>query len=159
MKLRELLEEWGMTSLKINLGILQSEWKPNDYDKIASWEMYIELLTRITTQPLPESNGDEATALASIHSLFATTRNILKEHGRYGQEFTKLAIIVLNQIIRPFTTKWHSLSYQGVFDEFEQCNIFRDELQTLQVELQKYSRLLASIAGVEDLTGIEIQEG
>ena len=155
MKWIELLDKWGLSSLKVNLGILQSEWKPNDHDKTAAWEMYVELLTRITTQPLPKDDGDEATALSSTYSLFSITREILKEHGRHGREFSRLAVIVLNQIIRPFTAKWHRLSTQGAFETEELCTVFREDLEALQVQLTAYSRLLASVAGVEDLTDLE----
>ena len=34
-------------------------------------------------------------------------------------------------------------------------NKFREELKDLQIELQRYNRLLADIAGVEDLTDLE----
>jgi hypothetical protein len=46
------------------------EWEPQDKDKNAAWELYIELLTRITTQPLAQTHGDEEMALKSIHTIF-----------------------------------------------------------------------------------------
>jgi len=70
MKWQEWLEKWSMTSLKIKTPFLESEWSPKDKDKDASWELYIELLTRIATQPLPQDHGDEKTALESVHKLF-----------------------------------------------------------------------------------------
>jgi hypothetical protein len=63
--------------------------------------LYIELLTRISTQYLQPVHGDEKTALDSIHNLFSLTREILKSHGRDCQEFAKIAIPILNQIVRP----------------------------------------------------------
>ena len=42
------------------------------------WELYIEMLTRITCRPLPSDHGDEATALESIHTLFGLTRETIK---------------------------------------------------------------------------------
>jgi len=51
MKWKKWLENWDMTSLKISLPFMEMEWNPQDEDKTAAWEMYIELLTRITTQP------------------------------------------------------------------------------------------------------------
>jgi len=57
-----------MTSLKINALFLEMEWQPQDPDKNAAWEMYIKLLTRITTQPLAMHHGDKKTALTSIYS-------------------------------------------------------------------------------------------
>ena len=102
MKWRKWLENWDMTSLKINLKFLEMEWKPNDEDAAAAWELYVELLTRITTQPLDIAHGDKKTALDSIYSLFATTRQVLKNNTRHCTEFSKIAIVVLNQVIRPF---------------------------------------------------------
>ena len=85
------------------------EWKPQDADKDAAWELYVELLTRITTQALPVDQGTEETALASIHSLFKTTRDILKSHGRQCIAFSKVAVVVLNQVIRPFTAALYQI--------------------------------------------------
>jgi len=59
MKLKEWLEPWSMTSLKINTHFLEMEWKPQDEDMDAAWELYVELLTRITTQYLSPEHGDE----------------------------------------------------------------------------------------------------
>ena len=117
--------------------------------------MYIELLTRITTQPLDEKHGDEKTALESVYALFAITRQVLKNNTRNCTEFTKIAIIVLNQVIRPFTAKWHRLSLEGAFSDVEQKKEFRNELTQLQSLLRKYTKMLADMAGVEDLTTLE----
>lgn len=152
MKWKDLLENWGMTSLKLKAGFLETEWKPTDPDKDAAWDLYVELLTRITTRPLPDQHGIEKTALESVHSLFPTTRAILKSRGRQCVEFTKLAIVVLNQIIRPFTSKWHRISISEGFSDPETCLEFRRELETLQGQLVIYAIALADIAGVEDLT-------
>ena len=110
MKWSKWLEQWDMTSLKIKTPFLDMEWKPQDEDKAAAWELYIELLTRITTQNLHIEHGDEMTALTSIHSIFSITRDVMKNNGRHCIEFTKIAIVVLNQVVRPFTAKWHGLS-------------------------------------------------
>lgn len=155
MKLRELLDKWSMTSLKINAHFLEMEFAPSDYDKNAAWELYIELLTRIATQHLDPSHGDEETAIDSIHSLFALTREVIKRQGRHCIEFTKIAVVILNQVIRPFTAKWHGLSVQGAFTEEAQCKAFREELSQLQGSLRQYTKMLADMAGVEDLTELE----
>ena len=158
MNFSNWLEKWGMESLKITPPFLQMEWTPKEADKNAAWALYIELLTRITTQPLPIEHGDEKTALDSVYSLFATTREIIREHGPDCINFTKIAIVVLNQVIRPFTTKWHRKSIAGNFENETERTIFRDELAALQEELRKYSRMLADIAEVEDLTDLEDTE-
>lgn len=155
MKWRKWLENWDMTSLKINLRFLEMEWSPQEADKNAAWELYIEMLTRIATQYLEPEEGDEATALESIHKLFELTRNIIKTYGRECFEFTKIAIVVLNQIIRPFTAKWHRELISGSFADAEECKLFRTDLEVLQKELRKYTKMLADMASVEDLTELE----
>jgi hypothetical protein len=62
---------------------------------------------------------------------------------------------VLNQIIRPFTAKWHCLSLAGAFEEPVRCREFRAELAQLQPKLRDYTRALAAMAEVEDLTVLE----
>ena len=155
MKWKKWLENWDMTSLKINAHFLEMEWEPHEPDKDAAWEMYIELITRITTQSLPQEKGDEQAALESIYSLFPLTRDILKKYGRDAQEFAKLAIVVLNQIIRPFTAKWHKLALNEAFENEEQRKEFRKELEDLQNKLAIYTKMLADMAGAGDLNDFE----
>ena len=155
MKWKKWLENWDMTSLKVKTPFLNMEFKPQEADKAAAWDLYVELLTRITTQPLPKEHGDEQTALNSVFALFGLTRDVLKKHGRDAEEFSKIAIVVLNQVIRPFTAKWHKYSLEGAFNDKEKCNEFRDELEQLQHLLVLYTRMLSDMAGVEDLTKLE----
>jgi len=159
MKLNKWLENWDMTQLKIKLPFLEAEWEVQEKDKDAAWELYVELLTRIATQPLPTERGDEQTALESIHTLFSLTRSTIKNHGRDCINFTKIAVVVLNQIVRPFTAKWHRLSVAGAFKDTEKCQEFRKELEALQVNLRQYTKMLADMAGVEDLTELEERNG
>ena len=141
--------------MQITTPFAKMEFQPKDPDKTAAWEMYIELLTRITTQSLNQDGGDEATALTSVYSLFGTTREIIRRNGRGCQEFTKIAIVVLNQLVRPFTAQWHKKFIEGVFADPDQCRAFRTELEHLQAKLRIYTRMLADMAGVEDLTSLE----
>ena len=155
MKWINWLEKWNMTSVKIKTPFLEMDWEPTEPDKEAAWELYIELLTRITTQPLNVEHGDEKSALDSVYVIFGITRSIIKSHGRECIEFTKIAIVVLNQIIRPFTAKWHKIFLENGFLDLEISKSFRDELSQLQSILHTYSRMLADMAGVEDLTELE----
>lgn len=155
MKWNEWLEKWSMKSLKIKTSFLEMEWAPNDVDKYAAWELYIELLTRITTQELPIETGDEAAALESVYKIFQITREIIKKHGYNCNEFSKIAIVVLNQIIRPFTSKWHKQKILKAFENQIQCGLFRKELFELQSKLRIYTKMLADMIDVEDLTDLE----
>lgn len=155
MKRRDFLEKWGLSNLRINVGFLSGDFAPKDPDRLAAWELYVELLTRITNQYLAPEEGDEKTALDSVHDIFPLTREILRRHGSGSGEFAKLAIPVLNQVIRPFTAKWHHLSLEGAFSDPERCAEFRVELAVLQPTLRGYTRALAAMADVEDLTDLE----
>ena len=153
--LKDFLKKFNMDSLSIDAGFLKATISFKDADKSAAWEMYIELLTRVSTQHLEPSHGDEKTALTSIFSLFNITRDVIKRNGKECIEFTKIAIVVLNQVIRPFTAKWHKLSLEGAFTEVEKCKLFRQELSELQHNLGNYTTMLAEMAAVEDLTKFE----
>lgn len=158
MKRRDFLAKWGLSSLKITAGFIEGEFAPNDPDREAAWELYVELLTRVTSQSLPLETGDELAALDSVYAIFPVTREILRRRGSGCEEFAKLAIPVLNQIIRPFTAKWHRLSLAGAFRNKARSKEFRNGLAVLQPLLIAYTRALADMAGVEDLTGLEATE-
>lgn len=154
---QDWLEKWKISSLKLSAGFMEVEINPAKSDRDAAWELYIELLTRVTTQRLQPEDGDEKTALDSVYSLFSITRSTIKHYGRDCFEFTKLAIVVLNQVIRPFTAKWHRISIEGGFDDEATCLQFREELARLQFFIRCYTQALADMAGVEDLTSLEDQ--
>jgi hypothetical protein len=155
MKRRDFLAKWGLSKLKINVKFLEAEFDPHDPDREAAWDLYVELLTRITTQYLPPEDGDEKAALDSVYAIFPLTREILRRRGSGCGEFAKLAIPVLNQVIRPFTAKWHRLSLSGAFKNKARCEEFRNELVALQAYLRSYTTALAAMAAVEDLTWLE----
>ncbi|MBF0235236.1 MAG: hypothetical protein HQK65_19710 [Desulfamplus sp.] len=157
MKFKHLFENWNLTGLKIKTSFLEMEWKPQAADKDAAWELYVELLTRVTTQALEPEEGTEEAALSSIHSLFKTTREVLKHHGRECVEFSKVAVIILNQVVRPFTSKWHQRIENGTLND-EACQEFRANLLVLQERLISYTHMLSEIAGVEDITSLESEE-
>ena len=155
MQLGELFRRFHLEKVRLNLAVMATEVSFKDADKDAAWELYIEMLTRIVTQPLPSEAGDELTALDSVYSLFSITRQILRQHGRGTVNFSKVAVPVLNQVVRPFTAKWHKESLASAFSHESKRKEFREELEALQEELRNYNRVLAEIAGVEDLTDLE----
>ena len=155
VNLAKLFKKYRLEKVKINLLLGSAEITFGEADKDAAWELYVEMLTRIVTQPLPSEDGDEKTALDSVYSLFPTTRNILRRHGRNTIQFSKFAIPVLNQIVRPFTAKWHRESLSDAFTNNAKKKEFRKDLENLQVQLRNYNHMLADIASVEDLTDLE----
>jgi len=95
MKLGDWFGLWGLGKIKLNIGFAEAEFELKPDDRAAAWDLYVEMLPRIVTQPLPDEDGDEKTALESVHTLFKTTRDILKARGAHCVEFTKVAIVVL----------------------------------------------------------------
>lgn len=154
MKIKDMLQKWNLTGLKIKNTFMEMDWEPKDADRNAAWELYVELLTRVTTQALSMDEDTEEAALSSIYSLFDTTRNILKRHGRDCIAFSIVAIVILNQVIRPFTAEWYPV-FQTTTVAPDQRKAFRAELRKLQKKLICYSHMLAEIAEVKDITELE----
>lgn len=119
--------------------------------------LFIELSTRVTTQPLHNTQGSERTALESIYKLFDITREILKEYGREAESFSMLSICMLNLCLRPFTTKWHQI-FNNEFLNDDDKNTFRSELKELQVKMLAFTALLARMSEVNDISYIKIDE-
>ena len=155
MNLKEMFNSFKLERVRLHAGMASVELSFQQADRNAAWDLYVEMLTRIVTQHLPLESGDEQAALESVHTLFDTTRQILHTHGRDTIEFSKIAIPVLNQIVRPFTTKWHRESLSGTFGDKDKSVQFRKELEELLHDMRRYNRMLADIAKVEDLTDLE----
>jgi uncharacterized membrane protein YeaQ/YmgE (transglycosylase-associated protein family) len=133
----------------------------NDARQVA-WKLYVETVTRTSTQPLADEEGFIRESLTSLYGLFATTRDILKASrpsvpvsGR--QTVEHLAVTMLNRQLRPFLSKWHPQ-----LREFEKAHpdgpesawpgnaACRAELRTVQAGLVVYALGFADLAGVRD---------
>jgi hypothetical protein len=57
-------------------------WCPGDEDRKAAWELYAEMRTRISTQPLHYRAGVEPTTLESIVQIFRITRELLRKYHK-----------------------------------------------------------------------------
>ena len=156
-----------LSKVKIGLpwGIGEVEFEPNDAQRTAAWKLYVELMTRISIQPLGESEGFLREALSSLHQLFGVTRDILKEAGpdvgAAKNSVGGIAMIVLNNALRPVLSKWHPLLEDwenkraaGVSQiaherDWPDGKQLRVQLDALRGELSKYADGLAQIAGVD----------
>lgn len=151
MKWRDVLAEWGVNKLQLKLGFLEMEFGPQDADRNAAWELYVELATRISTQPLPAGQGTDKQALASLYSLFQTTRDIMKRHGPSAKNFSRIGIAVLNRVLRPFLTLWHAEFDTGRPLDEATSKEFRRQLEGMRLDMLELARVLAVIADVEEL--------
>ncbi|MBK8759005.1 MAG: hypothetical protein IPM03_00895 [Sulfuritalea sp.] len=151
----EWLRKRDMASLRLGDRFLAMEWRPRDEDKLAAWQLYVELLTRTAARPPDKDFSDEKADLESINSIIEITRQILRPLSRDSMEFAKIAILALNQVVRPFTAKWNRRSVEGAFAGSDSRRSFGEELSALTATLRKIARMLADMAGVDDLTALE----
>ena len=157
---------WNKVSLGLPFGLGNVEFVRNETQVRAAWSLYVELVTRIAVQTLSQDEGLYREALNSLYSLFATTREILKEAGPSVGASQKsvggLAIAVLNKGLRPFLAEWHPRlqDWEGqrlsaVSPKVHELNWsevanFQAELTELRENLIVYAKALAKIAGVEE---------
>lgn len=159
-------------NLKIpGIGGIQGTWEPDKAEKEAAWEMYVELITRISIVELKKDEGVLREALSSLHSLFDTTRNIMRKygpsiaklHGKGDISFGSIAITILNGEIRPFLAKWHPLllDYEDTRSEtisvveheknWDKSQDLRQELNEVREVLVEYANLLAEVSEVPNI--------
>jgi hypothetical protein len=153
------------------VGSIAGVWKPDDKERLAAWELYIELVTRAPVAEVNIGGGLLRESLTSLYSIFNTTRDILRRHGPGiaqikhdgNLSFGYLAINILNFVLRPILAKWHPLllSHENmrnqaisVFEHeqaWEQASDLRSQLTSARDILVAYSELLAQVAGVPSL--------
>ena len=133
----------------------------NDARQVA-WKLYVEAVTRISTQPLGDEDGYIREALTSLYGLFATTRDTLKSSrpsvpvsGRKTVEY--LTVTMLNHQLRPFLSKWHPQLREfekacpdGPESAWPDNAACRAELYTVQANLFDYALGFADLAGVRE---------
>ncbi|KNB52500.1 hypothetical protein AC230_11100 [Streptomyces caatingaensis] len=84
---------------------------PSPVERSAAFDLQVELVTRVGVQPLDPEAGSLREALTSLHSLFATTREVL--HRVAGESppplvLPRIALDLTNQHLRPFLALWHA---------------------------------------------------
>ncbi|MFF2432225.1 hypothetical protein [Streptomyces mirabilis] len=155
------------------LGEIGGEWEPDDAEQQAAWELYVELVTRVSVVPLREDEGSAREALTSMYVLFAIVRDILKRYGpgvappgaSNQVSFGILAITVLNRAVRPVLSKWHprltaweSSSPAGRSaveheNTWQEIGALRTDLDSLRLVLLELAQVLGEVAGAADLIG------
>lgn len=144
------LEEIEIQGLKFSTGGAQRR---------VAWRLFVEITTRISTQPMDENEGDDGVALASLYSLFQFTRKTVSEmeitQNATGETIETYALDMLNSDLRPFLSKWHPR--WDVFavgkkpsTEWPEHRDFREALQALQNKIEGRARGLAQIAGIKN---------
>jgi hypothetical protein len=162
-----------LKNVKVNLtlpfiGSVEGIWEPDENERNAAWELYVELITRISVVELKPDEGLLREAISSLYSLFATTRDILKKYGASvarpkGENtisFGYLSVAILNTVLRPVLSKWHPLllDYENRRAEnistiehekkWEKSEELRKNLNDVRFVLIEYADLLARVADV-----------
>lgn len=169
----EMVRAPKSVDVKLNLRVLEisGTWEPNDAERRAAWELYVELVTRISVVPLREDDGLLREALSSLYSLFTTTREVLRKYGpevaepkKNGQyNFGYVAVAMLNYSIRPLLASWHPAledwetgrpadrSRRDHEQAWSRANELRTALRDARGILVAYADTLASACGVPSL--------
>ncbi len=162
-----------LMQVKVKLPWVEGTWMLDGDQCKASWELYVELITRIAVEPLREEEGVIREALTSLYDVFRYTRNILREYGpgvarplgKGNLSFGIIAVDVLNGLLRPFLAKWHPKLLDHENDPKKPSNIsnvqwerqwtynraLREELAQVQNSMRQYASLLANVAAVPNL--------
>lgn len=156
----------------INLPFIKVEgmWEPNEDEQRAAWEMYVELVTRISVVKLEHDEGLLREALSSLYTLFDTTRKILRQYGpsvarptEGNISFGYIAVAILNTVIRPVLAKWHPLllDYEGTKKDgvslleheklWDKHDELRQDLDKVREKLIEYVNALSKVASVPPL--------
>jgi len=141
----------------------------NDDARQVAWKLYVEVVTRIAIQPLPDDSGLLREAMTSLYGLFATTRQTLTDSRPSvvdsGPTVEHLAVTMLNRELRPFLSLWHPKLQAFETDrpgapesEWPDNDACRLQLRELQQRLREYALGYARLAGVREaarMIGVE----
>jgi hypothetical protein len=153
------------------VGEVSGTWEPDDAEREAAWELYVELVTRAAVVGLGPGQGLLREALSSMYALFGITRSILRRHGpalapkekEHSLSFGYLAVTVLNGVLRPVLARWHPdlLAYESgrpsALDPVEherawpRADELRAELEQTRAVLIEFAATLGEVAGVASL--------
>jgi hypothetical protein len=132
-----------------------------EYKRVA-WRLFIDTLTRVTTQPLGKEEGSVREALTSLHGVFTSTRDLLKNmepsKPTSAPTVEMLAARMLNHEIRPFLGKRHvqlkafESANPGVTESaWPENNECRADLERLRARLIDYTVAFGELAGLQDV--------
>jgi hypothetical protein len=164
----------GPRSIEVGLDFkifsIKGTWEPNDAERRAAWELYVELVTRVAVVPLTDGIAREA--LSSLYAVFGQAREILRRYGPEVAEpkpdgqynFGYLTVALLNFAFRPMLSYWHpelqaweatrspGTPVKAHEDAWDRIEDLRGDLERTRQALTVYAGLLATACGVPDLT-------
>ena len=124
---------------------------PTGPDAVAAHKFLTEILTRISTQRLHFSEGDEKVALDSLYDLFGLARKTISDNVGCV-EFSNVTVAFLNGNFRSFMARWHRKRLAGELDTRDGAVEFRTALRGIQDEFRAFAGVLHKMAYGLDLT-------
>jgi hypothetical protein len=165
--LRAIGKKIKPSQYQISIGGFQISGNVEYYtaDQQIAWKIYVEMATRITANEL-KGDGILREAIASIYTVFGVLRETLKNApldvarppATGKMTVSSVLLIVMNEHMRPFLSRWHPLLKQHEDSRAEnvspvehekkwamntQC---RGDLTALSAGLNQYVAALKSIA-------------
>jgi hypothetical protein len=151
----------SLTEIKVYVPqISELTFVVNSDARRTAWELFVEVSTRVSSQPLSQGEGYLREALDSLYELFGHTRDLLRHSQptrvRSGQSVEYFALTMLNQQLRPFLAKWHprlgTFEKAGGEDEstWPENAAFRAELEAMRQNLLQFALGFGRLAGVQD---------
>jgi hypothetical protein len=96
--------------------------------------LWVELSTRITTQSLHYRSGSEEAAAKSVYDLFKLTRQLMETNPE-AEVFCEIALVLLNEVLRPYTARWHGWIEEDATEKGP-AGRFRDEIVRRKFRLE-----------------------
>jgi hypothetical protein len=154
--IRHKIDDWRLEEVEIQ-GL---KFTSAGTQRRVAWRLFVEMATRISTQPMHDEDGDNGVALKSLYDLFQFTRKTISEMeptpNATGDTVETFALDMLNSDLRDFLSKWHpawddfAKGAKVVSQTWPDHMQFREELRRLQGKIKGRARGLAQIAGVQN---------
>ena len=99
------------------IGVINGEWAPSEIEKMASWELYVILITHTSFLKSRPEDILIRESVMGLRSIFICLQVILIKYGlsihkpkeKKQLSFGYIIILILNHALRPFVEKWFSV--------------------------------------------------
>jgi hypothetical protein len=98
-------------------GSLEGKWEPEERERQAAWELYIEIITHTSIAEFEPTERALGETLMSLDALYSSARDILRKYGpeiarsnaRSNVSFAAVAIAAINHVLEPILSRWYPL--------------------------------------------------
>ena len=164
---------------QIAIGQIRGFVKPSKAERLAAFELFVELSVRVTTPSIDENRGLMRDELDNLAAIGDVTREILRKHGCEAAKgrndgnitLAVVALRVYNEIILPRLIIWEpqfrdyeaeraaadppqqQFEWESNWDILE---LVTEDLAGMRREIRSYMDTLAAIAGTPSLTDLVV---